>query len=93
MLDSMNGSVELFAKQMLSVWVGVYYYERCIIFCALLLFLLCYYSQRTAQTLVEDDKKLMFGEMVCSGSFCSESSRKTHAEILLMWREYGIMLI
>jgi len=43
---------------MLIVWVGVYYYESCIIVCAVLLFLLCYYSQRTAQNLVEDDKKI-----------------------------------
>jgi len=43
---------------MLTVWVGVYYYESCIIVCAVLLFLLCYYSQRTAQNLVEDDKKI-----------------------------------
>jgi hypothetical protein len=57
MLDSMNSSIELSVKQMLIVLVGVYYYESCIIACAVLLFLLCYYSQRTAQNLVKDDKK------------------------------------
>jgi len=89
----MNSSVELLVKQMLIVLVGVYCYESCIIVCAVLLFLLCYYSQRTAQNLVEDDKKLMLRETVCFGSFCNESSHKTHTEILLMRREYGRMLM
>jgi len=94
MLHFMKRSVELFVKQMLIVWVGVSYYKSCITFCAVLSFLLCYYSQRTAQSLVEDDqKKLMLRETVCSRSFCDESSRKTHTEILLMRREYGRMLM
>jgi hypothetical protein len=54
----MNSPVEHFGKQMLILWVDVYYYESCIIVCAVLLFPLSYYSQRTAKNLVEDDKKI-----------------------------------
>jgi len=57
MLHFMKRSVELSVKQMLIVWVGVSYYKSCFTVCAVLSFLLCYYSQRTAQNLVEDDQK------------------------------------
>jgi hypothetical protein len=68
------------------VWVDVYFYERCTIVSVVLSLLLFYFSQRTAQNLVEDDKKLMFRGTVCSGSFCNESSHNADIEILLMRR-------